>query len=144
MPGIFWSLGIFIQFAIHLRQTNPARYNQKRMLFFFFLPLAVVSMATFPIQLVTVSIIYCFHDQNHWSLLTSKIGIAEGMFNAHFQYLLQLFIFFVRADRHPTFFQYAAAFGSLLMLAYSRIESLLFDRGGHLMSLGQQVWWVCR
>jgi hypothetical protein len=144
LPGFFWSLGIFIQFAIYLRRNNPEKYDRKRMLFFFFIPLAAVCMVTFPVQLMTVSIISTFNNQDHWMTLTSKVGIAEGMFNAHPQYLLQLFVFFVKADRHPSFFQYAAAFGSLLFLVWSRIESLLLERGGHHNSPGQKAWWICR
>ena len=82
--------------------------------------------------------------QDHWTILTSKIAIAEGFFNAHFQYLLQLFVFFLKADRHPSAFQYASAFGSLLFLVWSRIESLLADRGGHRFSPGQKIWWLLR
>ena len=82
--------------------------------------------------------------QDHWTILTSKIGIAEGFFNAHLQYLLQLFIFFAKADRYPSAFQYASASGSLLFLMWSRIESLLADRGGHRLSPGQKVWWLLR
>ena len=144
LPGIFWSLGIFIQFATHLREKDPDTYDRKRCLFFFFVPLAALTMVTFPLQLVAVSLVSCFNNQDQWMLLTSKIGIAEGLFNAHFQYLLQLFIFFVRADRHPSFFQYAAACGSLVFLVWSRIESLLVDRGGHKISPGRKVWWACR
>ena len=62
------------------------------------------------------NMVFILTAQDHWTILTSKIGIAEGFFNAHFQYLLQLFVFFVEADRHPSSFQYAAAFGSLLFL----------------------------
>ena len=90
------------------------------------------------------NIISISNAQDHWTILTSKIGIAEGFFNAHFQYLLQLFIFFLKADRHPSTFQYAAAFGSLLFLMWSRIESLLVDRGGHRLSPGQKIWWLFR
>ena len=144
LPGLFWSLGIFIQYATYLRKKNPEDYDRKRKLFFFFIPLAAVSMLTFPFQLMTISLISCFNNQDHWMNLTAKVGIAEGFFNAHFQYILQLFIFFVRADRFPSAFQYAAAFGSLLFLVWSRIESLLLDRGGHRLSPGQKAWWVCR
>jgi len=144
LPGIFWSLGIFMQWATYLREKNPEDYDRKRKLFFFFIPTAAVSMITFPFQLMTISLISCFNNQDHWMTLTSKVGIAEGFFNAHFQYILQLFIFFVKADRFPSFFQYAAAFGSLLFLVWSRIESLLLDRGGHRLSPGQKAWWVCR
>ena len=82
--------------------------------------------------------------QDHWTIFTSKIGIAEGFFNAHFQYLLQLFVFFLRSDRYPSTFQYAAAFGSLLGIMRMRIDSLLVDRGGHRFSQGQKIWWLLR
>jgi len=144
IPGVFWSLGIFIQFADYLRKKNPEKFNQKRVLFFFFLPAAALCTISFPLQLMIVSVISTFNTQDHWTILTSKIGIAEGFFNAHFQYLLQLFIFFLEADRHPSSFQYAAAFGSLLFLMWSRIESLLVDRGGHRLSPGQKFWWLLR
>ena len=144
LPGIFWSLGIFMQWATYLRKKRPADYDRKRKLFFFFIPLAAVSMFTFPFQLMTISVISCFNNQDHWMTLTAKVGIAEGFFNAHFQYILQLFIFFVRADRFPSVFQYLLAFGSLSFLVWSRIESLLLDRGGHRLSPGQKAWWVCR
>jgi len=144
IAGPFWSFGIFIQFGTHLRKIKPEVFEKKRMLFLFFLPLAILCIITFPLQLFIVSLISCFNDQNQWMLLTTKIGITEGMFNAHSQYMLQLFVFFTRADRHPSVFQYMAAFGSLVFLAYSRIESLLLDRGGHHMSPGQKLWWICR
>jgi len=144
LPGLFWSLGIFMQWATYLRKKNPEDYDRKRKLFFFFIPMAAVSMITFPFQLMTISLISCFNNQDHWMNLTAKVGIAEGFFNAHFQYILQLFVFFVKADRFPSFFQYLACFGSLLFLVWSRIESLLLDRGGHRLSPGQKAWWVCR
>lgn len=144
IAGPFWSLGMFIQLGTHLRKIKPDVYQRKRMIFIFFFPLAVLSIVTFPLQLFIVSLISCFNDQNQWILLTTKIGITEGMFNAHSQFMLQLFIFFTRADRHPSMFQYLAAFGSLLFLVWSRIESLLLDRGGHYMSPGQKAWWICR
>ena len=114
------------------------------MLFFFFLPFAFLRIVTFPLQLLVISFIFCFHDQDQWALLTVKIGIAEGIFNSHFQFVLQLFIFFTRADRHPSTFQYLAAFGSLFSLAYSRVDSLLLNRDGRNMSSGQLVWLIIR
>ena len=114
------------------------------MIVLFFIPLSILCIISFPLQLFFISLISCFHDQNQWILLTTKIGIAEGLFNAHFQYMLQLFVFFTRADRHPSVFQYLTAFVSLAMLAYSRVESLMLDRGGHKMSPGQKVWWIIR
>lgn len=101
-------------------------------------------MTTFPFQLMTISLISCFNTQDQWMTLTSKVQIADGFFNAHLQYILQLFIFFTKADRFASFFQYAAAFGSLLLLVYSRVESLILDRGGHRLSPGQRAWWILR
>jgi hypothetical protein len=144
LAGPFWSFGLFIQFGTYLRKIKPEVFQRKRVLFFLFLPIAILCMVSFPIQLFVVSLISCFNDQNQWMLLTTKIGITEGMFNAHSQYMLQLFIFFTRGDRHPSWVQYLAAFGSLIFLAYSRIESLLLDRGGHYMSPGQKAWWILR
>ena len=144
ISGIFWSFQIFYQFSTHLRQSKPEFWQRKRMIVLFFIPLSILCIISFPLQLFFISLIACFHDQDQWMLLTIKIGIAEGLFNAHFQYMLQLFIFFTRADRHPSAFQYLTAFGSLLFLAYSRVESLMLDREGHKMSPGQKAWWIIR
>ena len=137
--GIFWSAIMFYKLWTYLTEADRQFYDRKRMLVFFFFPLTILSIASFPLQLLVVSIIALFNDQDQWVLLTTRIGIAEGLFNAHFQFLLQLFIFFTRADRHPSTFQYLTLFGSLVMLSYSRVESLLLDRGGHRMSPGQKV-----
>ena len=142
--GLSWSLGLFLHFWTYLRTSQPAVFQKKRMLFIFFLPMVLISTTTFPLQLFVVSLISCFNDQDQWTLLTTKIGIAEAMFNAHLQYMLQLFIFLTRADRHPSLIQYLTAFGSLLFLVWSRIESLLLDKGGHNMSPGRKAWWVYR
>ena len=63
IPGVFWSLGIFIQFASYLRTKNPEKFNQKRILFFFFLPAAALCTISFPLQLMIVSIIATFNTQ---------------------------------------------------------------------------------
>ena len=146
LPGIFWSLGIFIQWVNYLRKNDEGDedYDQSRRLFFYFIPLAAFAIITFPFQLMIISLISCFNSQDHWMTLVTKVQIADGIFNAHLQYILQLYIFFSRSDRYASLFQYGAAFGSLLLLVYSRIESLLLGRGGHRLSLGQKAWWACR
>ena len=63
IPGVFWSLGIFIQFASYLRRKNPEKYNQKRVLFFFFAPAAALCAISFPLQLMIVSVIATFNTQ---------------------------------------------------------------------------------
>merc|ERR1712055_326775 len=63
IPGVFWSLGIFIQFASYLRKKNPEKFDQKRVLFFFFVPAALLSTISFPLQLMIVSVIATFNTQ---------------------------------------------------------------------------------
>ena len=63
IPGVFWSLGIFIQFASYLRKKDPEKFNQKRFFFFFFLPAAALCTISFPLQLMTVSVIATFNTQ---------------------------------------------------------------------------------
>lgn len=58
--------------------------------------------------------------------------------------MLQIFIFLYEADRHPSTFQLLSAFGSLVFLAYSRVESITLERGGHRMSPGRKFWWIVR
>ena len=144
ISGIFWSSVIFYRLWHYLLERDRAFYDRKRILAFCFIPLSLLCIVTFPLQLFIISLIAVFNDQNQWTLLTIRIGIAEGLFNAHSQFLLQLFVFFQRADRHPSIFQYLTAFGSLLFLSYSRVESLLLDRDGHKMSPGQRLWWIIR
>ena len=144
LPGVCWSLPVLYRISTALRKRNPDFWQRKRMLFLFFLPFSLLRAVTFPLQLLVISFISCFHDQDQWALLTVKIGIAEGIFNAHFQFLLQIFIFFTSADRHPSTSQYLAAGGSLFTLAYSRVDSLLLNRDGRNMTAGQLVWVIIR
>ena len=144
LPGLCWSLPVLYRINSTLRKKNKEFWQRKRIFFFIFLPFYVLRLVTFPLQLLVISAISCFHDQDQWALLTAKIGIAEGIYNSHFQFLLQLFIFFTRADRHPSTFQYLAAAGSLFSLAYSRVDSLLLNRDGRNMSAGQLIWIIIR
>ena len=143
IAGLFWSFNILHKFWTYLRETQAEKFKKKRM-FFLFLPIALLTVASFPVQLLVISILACLNDQEQWMTLTVKVGIAEGLYNAHFQWLLQIFIFLYEADRHPSTFQLLAAFGSLLFLAYSRVESITLERGGHFMSPGQKLWWLVR
>ena len=143
--GLFWSFLMIYKYwtHLHLRENKPETCNNKPM-FLVFLPAALLGILTFPIQLLVISLLSCLNDQEQWINLTVKVGIAEGLFNAHFQWLLQTFIFLYQADRQPTTFQLLAAFGSLVFLAYSRVESILLERGGHRMTPGQKSWWMVR
>ena len=142
LPGVFWSSLIFFQLWCHLHSTS--QFQRKRMFFVFF-PLGLLSMATFPLQLVIIRFLYCFNDKKQWTILTLKVCIAEGLFNC-FEWLLESYIFLSEAGRQPSTIQLMAAFGSLLILSYSRVESLMLDRGVYHQqySLGQTIWWHIR
>ena len=142
LPGVFWSLGIYRKFIQYLKKINRERWGGPFMTMFFFLPLGIVVMVTFPVQLVVVSIMNCINNQDHWALLTTRIGIADGYFNAHPMFILQLHIFLRVAHRKPSVFQILTCLGSFAMLIYAQIESALRVRGEH--SIGQTVWWVLR
>ena len=144
LSGVFWSARMFYRLWTYLTEKDRAFYGRKTMLFFFFVPLSIMSVATFPLQHVLINFIAVFNVQDQWTLLTWKLGIAEGLYNAHFQYVLQYFITCVAAERQPTKFQTVLIVFELLEIPSTRIESLLLDRGGHRMSPGQKLWWFLR
>ena len=144
LSGFFWTGQIFYRLWIYLTKKNRACYGRKTVLFFFFIPLSIISVATFPIQHVLINFIGIFNVQDQWTLLNWKLGIAEGLFNSHFQFVLQYFIQFVAVSRYPTTFQTVLIGLELLEIPTTRIESLLLDRGGHRMSPGQKLWWFLR
>ena len=144
ISGIFWSSLLFFKLWIYLTERDSAFYNRKRILFFFFMPLSLLSAATFPLQLLVISIIKVFNNQDQWNILTFKTGLVQGLFNAHFKFILQLFIICVRSDRVPSMLQYLLLFVSLILISFSRVSSLLLDRGWLRWSLGQKLWWIVR
>ena len=98
-PGLFWSFNIFYHFWLHLRESNRSFYDRKRIWIFFFLPLSLLCLVTYPIQFVLISLISIINDQEQWSKLCMKISIADGLFNATFQFGLQLYIYCVKTHR---------------------------------------------
>ena len=141
--GPIWSFNIFYHLWCSLIESNKDFYDRKRMWIFCFIPLAIVCMVTFPLQLILISLVSVINDQEEWTKLTIKIGIAEGLYNAHYQFMLQLYIFCEKQDR-LTLLQQTILCGSLLFLVYSRIETLLISRGGARMTIGQRLWWILK
>ena len=144
MPGVFWSLNFGYKFVGYLKRKHPETFRGAMMNTLFFLPMGLLVMVTYPFQLLVVSILFCFNDQDSWALLTAKAELAEGFYNSHFQYLLGLYIIFNNVERLPSVVQLMIAFGSLSLLAISRVQSLLLDRGGYRLGVGQQIWWILR
>ena len=58
---------------------------------------------TFPIQFLLISLFSVINEQEQWSKLSMKIGIAEGLYNATFQFSLQLYRFVIKTHRLTLF-----------------------------------------
>lgn len=74
--GFFWSFIILHQYWTYLRKTKKI-FKKKRM-FLAFIPVACVSLVSFPVQLLIISLLSCINDQEQWMILTVKVGTAEG------------------------------------------------------------------
>ena len=81
LPGVFWSLGTYRKFIQYLRKTNRERWGGPFMTMFFFLPLGIVVMVTFPVQLVVVSILNCINNQDHCTLGKSLQGTSPQKYH---------------------------------------------------------------
>jgi len=69
-------------------------------------------------------------DGSEWAKLSSKIGIAEALMDASLQYVLTLFVVFLKADQKPSFIQRISLFTNLVFLALARCDAWLMDLGG--------------
>ena len=102
-PGLFWSLNVFYHFWLYLSESNKIFYDRKRMWIFCFIPLSIICTVTFPIQFLLISLFSVINEQEQWSKLSMKIGIAEGLYNATFQFSLQLYRFVIKTHRLTLF-----------------------------------------
>jgi hypothetical protein len=141
LPGLGFSFWTFLSLSNYLRGTDfrQADFRKNACFFLFFTPLALLSAATFPIQLFLVSLVALLNGGPQWTTLTAKYSIAEGLYDASIQFCVQLFIIFTMGDRLPSTIQYLSLSGSILMLAVPRIEAFLLDRGGATMPVKQKL-----
>eukprot|EP00092_Neocalanus_flemingeri_P010406 GFUD01011216.1.p1 GENE.GFUD01011216.1~~GFUD01011216.1.p1 ORF type:complete len:524 (+),score=119.10 GFUD01011216.1:163-1734(+) len=137
-PGMGFSFWTFLNLSNFLRGTDYT-FRQNACFFIFFTPLTLLVCISFPFQLLAVNLVALLNNGDQWTLLTTKYSIAEGLYDASLQFCVQLFIVFTMADRIPSIIQYLSLFGSIVMLAYTRIEAHLLDDGGHVMPIREKI-----
>lgn len=137
-PGFGFSVWTFLSFSNFLRGSDST-FRQNACFFIFFSPLTFLVCTTFPLQLLAVNLVALLNKGDQWTLLTTKYSIAEGLYDASLQFCVQLFIVFTMADRIPSTIQYLSLVGSIVMLAYTRIEAHLLDQGGHVMPIKEKI-----
>ena len=104
------------------------------------LPLSLFALATFPLQLIVIYLVACFNDGPQWSKLATKFSIAEGMYDASLQFVLQLFVVFTREDRYPSYVQLASMTTSIVFLAWSRIDAWMMDQEEETKNMSVGDW----
>ena len=137
-PGMGFSFWTFLNLSNFLRGTDYT-FRQNACFFLFFTPLTFLVCITFPFQLLVVNLVALINKGDQWTLLTTKYSIAEGLYDTSLQFCVQLFIVFTMADRIPSTIQYLSLVGSIVMLAYTRIEAHLLDEGGHVMPIKEKI-----
>ena len=83
-----------------------------------------LTLPIFPFFLLTVKTIGLFNPGKNWKILAGRCGTVEGNLESRFQFLLQLFIVFTRADRAPSTVQLGAMASSVVMLAISGLNDV--------------------
>ena len=92
----------------------------------------------FPLFAVIVKILELFKPGPNWTLLTKRFTVAEANIESKYQFLLQLFIVFTRADRQPSTTQIFAMFTSLAMLTKINVEDLHAKMTVHGLEFGMK------
>lgn len=137
LPGVF-SLTILWKLINYLSRER-SRIGDCVCFIGLFLPLSLITLVTFPLQFVLVFLISLINQGPEWTRLSGKIAVAEGLYDASLQYVLQIFIVFTREDREPSDVQMATMVSSMAMLAIARIDGWLMDEGGDHMTLGEKI-----
>jgi len=137
-PGLGFSFWTFLSLSNFLRGSDNT-FRQNICFFLFFSPLSLIVTTTFPFQLLLVNLVSLVNNGDQWTLLTTKYSVAEGLYDASLQFCVQLFIVFTMADRIPSTIQYLSLVGSIVMLAYTRVEAHLLDQGGHVMPIKEKI-----
>ena len=67
-------------------------------------------------------------DQYHWKSASMAMNCVEGIQEASYQFILQLYIVFNRADRQPSNMQMFSLVSSLISMSIARMEGFLSDK----------------
>ena len=73
----------------------------------------------------------------NWKILTRRCAAEEGNMESRFQFLLQLFIVFTRADRAPSAVQLATMASSVFMLTLNDLGNI--RRTQKVVELGDEI-----
>ena len=87
--------------------------------------------------MITVKTIGLFNPGPNWKILAGRCAALEGSFESTFQFLLQLFIVFTRADRAPSTVQLATMASSVIMIAISELNDI--RRKQRALELGDDI-----
>ena len=90
--------------------------------------LTCLALPFFPIALICVKTIALFNPGPNWKILAQRFTVAEGTFESTFQFYLQLFIVFSRADRSPSSVQLLTLATSFLLLIKVHIDGFLMTQ----------------
>ena len=99
--------------------------------------LSCLSLPVFPLIVITVKTIGLFNPGPNWKILAGRCAALEGSFESRFQFLLQLFIVFTRADRAPSTVQLATMASSVIMIAISQLNDI--RRRQKTLELGDDI-----
>ena len=97
--------------------------------------LTCLALPFFPIALICVKTIALFNPGPNWKILAERFAVAEGEGESQYQFYLQLFIVFSRADRSPSSVQMVTIATSFLMLIKVRIDAILMKQAP------LDTWW---
>ena len=97
--------------------------------------LTFLAVPFFPLVLICVKVIGLFNPGPNWKILAERFAVQEGKFESAYQFCLQLFIVFTRADRLPSNVQLVTIVTSLLMLTKVGIDDILMKQPP------LEAWW---
>ena len=84
----------------------------------------LVFMILYPFIMLSLKFAAIFTDDEEWKSASMILTGVEGNVEAYYQFVLQLFIIFSRADRQPTIIQFLSLASSLLSMSKAKIESM--------------------
>ena len=99
--------------------------------------LCCLTLPIFPIFVLAVKTLGLFNPGQNWKILARRCAQAEGLCESQFQFLLQLFIVFSRADRAPSAVQLGTMASSVMMFAISSLDDI--RRKQKTVELGDDV-----
>ena len=104
-------------------------YNSKKIhwlwhvLGFFLIPF-------FPLQVFIIKLLAVLTNGSEFEKLSNFLTYHEGVHESGYQFALQLYIIFVRADRFPSTTQWIALSSSLFSITKTKLEEAFINKPG--------------